>query len=129
MAVQTGHGTTVGFGTTTGWTPKYTSVAGPSASREVLRTSHLGTATAHTKIPGDLVDFGQYTCEYFYEPAATNAVPPIGAAAETITVTNKGGVTEIFTGFVSGFDTAERVSDNLMRANLTIEVASTIAYA
>jgi len=124
----TGHGTTLTFGTTTGWTPDYISIAGPGATREVLQTTHLGTTGAHTKAPGDLPNWQAVTCEYFYDPA--DGYPPIAAAAETITLTNPdaGDATEVFSGFVSGFEGATRVTDELMKCNLTIEPAGAVTH-
>lgn len=125
---RTGHGTTLSFGTTTGWTPDYISIAGPGATREVLDTTHLGTTGARTKAPGDLPDWQPITCEYFYDPA--DGYPPISAAAETVTLTNPdaGAATEVCSAFVSGFEGATRVTDQLMQATLTIQPAGAVTH-
>ena len=122
MAI-TGHGTTLSFGTTTGWTPDYISIAGPGATRAVLDTTHLGTTGARTKIPGDLPDWQPITCEYFFDPA--DGYPPISAIVETVTLTNPdaGDAVEAGSAFVSGFEGATRVTDDLMRCTLTIQPA------
>jgi hypothetical protein len=129
MAVKSGHGTTLGFGTTTAWTPLYISVSGPNPTRAMLPSTHLGTTGGfHTHEVGDLVEGGELTAEFFYEPE--DGYPPISAAKETITLTNpdSGAATEAFSGAVSGFEGAERVTDQLMRATLTIKVCGAITH-
>lgn len=128
MAVITGHGTTISWGTTTGWTPTCISITGPGATREVLDTTHLGTTGARSKKPGDLPDWQPVTVDYFYEPE--DGYPPIAAVAETITLTNPdaGAATEVFSGFVSGFEGAEHVTDQLMRCTLTIQPAGAVTH-
>ena len=104
MAQITGKGTTFGFGTTTTWTPKYISIGGLSPSRQDLKTSHLATADGYdTFKPGDLVDGGEITLEGFWEPE--NGLPPITAAAETMTATypDSGAATIAFSGYVKSF--------------------------
>ena len=127
MAQKTGTGTTCLFGTTTTYTPKKVSINGPSQSREALNTSHLGTTGTMTKTPNDLIDPGEVTMDVFWDPLDTYA--PIGAAAETITITNNdtGAATEAFSGFVTGFET-QRQLGSLMTATVTITVAGPITF-
>lgn len=129
MPAKTGLGCTLGFGTVTTWTPQYISVGGPNPSRDALETSHLGTTGGFkTFTPGDLVDGGEVTAEFFWDPTTT--YPPFSAVAETITITNNdtGAATEAFSGFITGFEGATRTIGELMRATLTIKVAGAITF-
>ena len=121
---STGHGTTLAFTTTSGWTPDYISITGPGATREVLDSTHLGTTGARSKEPGDLPDWQPFTCEYFFDP--DDGYPPISAAKETVTITNPDTSTEACTAFVSGFEGATRVTDELMRCTLTVQPAGAV---
>ena len=71
MAIVSGHGATLAFGTTSTFTPKYTSIGGFEASRESLDTSHLLTTGARTKTGGDLFDVGSFSAPFFFEPDET----------------------------------------------------------
>lgn len=129
MAQITGKGTTIGFGTTTTWAPKYISIGGVSPSREDLKTTHLATANNYdTFKPGDFVDGGEQTLECFWEPE--NGFPPITAAAETITLTypDTGAATVAFSGYVKAFTVQEAVNETLLRMSITIKVAGPITY-
>lgn len=128
MSQKTGFGTTIGFGTTTTYTPKKLSMTGPSMQREALETSHFATAGGFkTFVADDLVDGGEVTLEVFFDPLDT--YPPISAAPETITITNNdtGAATEAFSGFVTGFDTS-RAMGALMMATVTLKVAGAITF-
>ena len=123
----TGLGTTLGFGTTTTWSPDYLSVAGPSISRGTLQTSHLGTTGGfHTFIQEDLADGGEYSAEFFVDE--DDGFPPFSAAPETITLTNSDGSTEAFTGLVTGYEGPTRTIGALKMATLVIKVAGPITF-
>jgi len=129
MAQITGKGTTIGFGTTTTWSPKYISIGGLSPSREDLKTTHLATANNYeTYKPGDFVEGGDVSLECFWEPE--NGLPPITAAAETITMTyaDTGAATIVFSGYVKAFSIMEAVNDALLRMSLTLKVAAAPTY-
>ena len=55
MALQTGNGVTIVFGTS-GFTPNYTRIGGTEMSRESIETTHLGTTDYKTFVPDDLID-------------------------------------------------------------------------
>lgn len=133
MAQITGRGALIGFGTTTTWSPKYTSIGGASPSREDLKTSHLATAATSgvywdTFKPGDMVDGGEITCEAFWEPE--NGFAPIGVAPETITITypDTGAATVAFSGYVKAFTIGDAVLDSLLTVSITIKVAGAMTY-
>lgn len=129
MAQITGKGTTLGFGTTTTWTPKYISIGGASPSREDLKTTHLATANNYdTFVPGAFVDGGEITAEGFWEPE--NGFPPITAVPETITITyaDTGAATVAFSGYVKTFTIGDAAIDQLLQITTVIKVAGPITY-
>jgi hypothetical protein len=128
MAQKTGLGTTLTFGTTTTYTPKKVSISGPSISRDPLETSHFGTTGgAKTKTADDLYDGGEVQVDVFWDPL--DGYPPVTAVPEVITITHNdsGTATEVFTGFVSGFDKSVGLGE-LMKATLTIAVCTAITF-
>ncbi len=99
-----GTGTTISFGTTS-FVAELLSISGPSASRESIDMSHMGTTKAKVFTPADLVDWGEVTMEIAHAPGAAVHVP-IEEAAEEITITyaDSGSSTLVFTGHVTGYD-------------------------
>lgn len=121
--IQTGHKATIAF-TTSAFTASFTKIGGFEMSRESLDTSHLGTTSYRTKRPGDLVDCGQFECEFFY---GADVQPPITAVAETVTITlpdstsgSGSGATIVGSGYISSFTTPDLVSDQMMVATMTV---------
>lgn len=127
--IQTGHGATLTF-TATGSAPAFTgtfiSVGGFEQGREVLDSSHLGTTDYRTKKSGDLVDPGEFTVEMFFD---VDVQPPVTQADGEYTVrvtypdstsgAGAGGYVE-GGGFISGWSSAELVTDQLMTASITV---------
>ena len=133
-AVDVGHGTTITFGTS-GFTANIESVSWDGIARTVIETSHMGTTAAganqfgnRTFIPGDLVDPGTLTMNIHFNPQ-TN--PPIGAVAETITVTyplvagDSTPATWACSGFVSAFSLTDPMDDK-MTAVLTVKFSGKV---
>ncbi len=88
--VDIGTGATIVFGTS-GFTAEVMSISIDGIDRESIETTHLGTTVpaanqygGRTYIPGDLADPGTTTIEINFNP---DTLPPIGLAAETITIT------------------------------------------
>ena len=127
MPVDLGTGTTITFGTS-GFTANVVSVDWDGIERASVQTSHLGTTTAHTFIPGDLYNPGEISLEIQFDP---DDFPPIDQAAETITVTfplSSGGSTAANwagTGFATGF-TAGVPLEELMTGTLTVKMSGAI---
>lgn len=138
MAIQSGHGATLAFGTTTTFSPGYTSLGGFEATRETLDTSGLATTGVRTKIGGDLYDLGEQTHSYLVDPATlatteansiddilfvggTGSAAPLGA--ETITLTLSGGASFAGSGYVTGFAIEEIATDQLIAASITTQYA------
>jgi len=103
------------------------SVNGPSAAREAIQTTHMGTTTAHTFTPAELVDWGELSVTIAFDPATD---PPIDEAAEELTLTwgNSGANTYTFDGFMTGFEPTAEI-DQRMEANCTIKVDGDVTVA
>lgn len=83
MAADTGHGSTLTFGTS-GFSASIVSMTGVKKSRPVINASHLGTTGAEEKIPGDLEDHEAFEIECHFTPGAAGSIPSTGVV-ETIT--------------------------------------------
>lgn len=84
---DTGHGTTIAFATTTGFTPAVLEIELPEFAREALEDTVLNqTGGKKTYIPDDLYDPGETRVRFQWDQSA-GTFPPISAAAESITVT------------------------------------------
>lgn len=121
MAIDVGTGVTITFGTS-GFTASVMSISHNGISRPVVKTSHLGTTTADTFMPGDLYDAGEVKLSIQFDPAATK--PPIAGAAETITI-DFGTPTIAFSGFVTDWG-YEVPLEELMTAEITIKASGAI---
>lgn len=136
MAIISGHGATLAFGASTGFTPKYTSIGGFEASRESLDTSYLGTTGCRTKVGGDLFDIGPFTSTFFFEPAETATTEDCSfddllfdsgnaAAAETVTIiyNDPTANTQSVSGsaHVTGVAIEDLATDTLLMASVTIQ--------
>jgi hypothetical protein len=132
MAVGTGHGATIAFTTSNTFAPSVISIDGGDVTRPRLDTSHLGTSGARTMIPGDLREVGTWTVTCLANPTtAVLLAPPIGSAAETITITlgktvpaSSAGAIYAGTGFVVSRSYPSVQSDNLMTFTYEISWAS-----
>ena len=134
MAVISGHGATLGFGTYTTFSPKYTTIGGFEATRESLVTSDLSTTGAHTKIGGDLFDVGPFSSTFLFEPelsddtGSNNLDGLLFATGEikadqvvTITYPDTGAATVAGTAHVTGVGLEDLSTDTLCAANITVQ--------
>lgn len=127
MAVDVGTNSTITFGTS-GFSAPLLSIDGPSMSRESFQTSHMGTSTWHTHIPGDLADGGEVTVEYQFE--GDDVYPTlIGLVPETVTIDVAGeGTGEIYS--FSAFATAATPAipfEDIMTASVTLKVSGEVS--
>lgn len=127
-AVNVGTGTTITFGTSS-WTANVTNLSHDGNEREAFDTTHLGTAAVganelnnKTYLLSEVVDGGEITLDAHFNP---DDPPPIGDAAETITITFNGGSTYVFSGGVISNSSAVP-NDGLMTQSLTIKVCGAI---
>lgn len=127
MPVDNGTGGTITFGTS-GFTANISNINWDGMERASIATSHLGTTTAHTFIPGDLYDPGELSLDIQFDP---DEFPPINSAAETITVTyplSSGGTTAAnwaATGFVTGASHVVPL-EALMTGTITVKLSGAI---
>lgn len=127
MGVDNGQGASITFGTS-GFTANIESISHDGLERESIPTTHLGTTTARTFIPGDLYDPGELTLDVQFNP---DDWPPIDQAAETITVTFPLGsgastpATWAASGFATGFNYGIQV-ESLMTGQLTCKFSGAI---
>jgi hypothetical protein len=88
VSADDGRGATLTLGTGTwGTAALITSIQPDAITRAALETTYLGTATARTFIPEDLVDNGGFTIEFLANGSDTNAKIPVYTAPETLTIT------------------------------------------
>lgn len=120
MATDVGTGSTITF--SSGFFAEINSISHGGITRPSINTSHMGTTTAHTKIPGKLFDAGQLNVEMNFRQATK---PPITGAAETVTVTFPGANTWSFSGFMVDFEYSDPFEDK-MTATATIEASGDI---
>lgn len=120
---DTGNTSTITFGTS-GFTANFHMIGSFEQERPVVKTSHLGTSNRETYIPGDLYEPGSFECEFEYDP---DEQPPIGGAAETITITHpvpsgsSNGATAAGSGFISKWSSAELKNNELMVGKCTVQ--------
>jgi len=99
----------VGTGTTltyeSGFHAEILDISPPGASRESIQTSHMGTTSAHTFVPADLVDWGEMTVEIALFPGTT--IPITSDAASTVVAfSDSGSATWTFSSFMTGFESS-----------------------
>lgn len=124
-----GTGTTIVFGTSS-FTAEILNVGQDGIDRIAVQTSHMTTTNSHTFMPGDLVDEGEVTLEFAFNP---NNQPPIRGAAETVTITfpipagGSAGATAQFTGFIKGWDWGAALEEK-MTGTATLKVSGTVTW-
>ena len=125
MPIDLGTGVTIAFGTSA-FVANVMSISHGGIQRPSVDTTHLGTTTARTFMPGDLYDGGEITLNIQWDPAAA-VKPPIGGAVETITI-DFGTPTVSFSGFATGYG-YDVPLEELMTSEITIKVTGAITYA
>lgn len=85
MAVDTGHGATITFGTTGGtWLCRI--IGEVAVDKPPVETSYLGTTTKATFMPADLEKWGEFTLTVLFQ--GSQGLPARSTASETITITH-----------------------------------------
>ncbi len=133
-AVDTPHGTTVAFGTSS-FSANLKSYTLSGQAREMHDTTHLGTAAPganaiHNKtfLESDISDAGNMVMTIHFNP---ENLPPINDSFEVVTVTfplASGDTTPtiyVFNGAVSDFD-EDSPSDGIMMATMTVKISGPI---
>lgn len=100
---QTGNKATLTVTGSTGWTPAITKITPGPATREALEDTVLGTTTGKkTYVPDDVLDWGDFTIEGYYDQSASVITAPITAGANTWTITEPLKANENTAATVSG---------------------------
>ncbi|MBT8046399.1 MAG: hypothetical protein KJN67_04460 [Pontiella sp.] len=126
---DTTTGATITFGTS-GFSQNWQSIGLPGANRGSYDTTHLGTTTARTHAPIDLVDWGTLEIEFDFDP---DDRPPIDQPAETITITwplPSGGSTAatlVGSGFMTDY-TVNGPLEEKMTATATIKWSGDLTF-
>lgn len=127
MPVDNGTGASITFGTSS-FTANITAINGESIERASIETSHLGTTTARTFIPGDLFDPGSISLDIQFDP---DTEPPWNGATETVTITfplSSAGTTAAdweASGFMTSFDYGVPLEE-LMTGTMTVKLTGDI---
>jgi len=122
--VDIGTGITITF-ETSGFTAQILDVTPPGMSRESIDVTHQGTTGQKIFTPGDLYDPGELSFDIHFNPDTT---PPVGSAAETITIRYPSGSTWQFTGFCTGYAPSAPLEDK-MTGTVTVKVTGAITIA
>jgi hypothetical protein len=123
-----GTGATIAFGSSA-YEANLMSLEVSEISRAQVKTSHMGTSGGaqttgyHTYIPGRLVEPPKMTVEFELN---TNALAPITADLETITITFPDASTFSGSGFVSTVGFSVPMEDLM---TMTVEVQGSGAWA
>ena len=138
MAIATGQGATLAFGTTASYLPSYTSIGGPGWTRDSLDTTGLSTTGSRTMIGADLWTIAPISCSFLFDPSllATTAAGSIDdllfdsgdmtadESSITLTLGNTEASTFATSGHVTELQIEELSIDSLMAASLTFQWAS-----
>jgi hypothetical protein len=135
VAADEGHGATLTMGTST-WDTNalIISITPDAITRAAIETTHLGTATARSFIPEDLVDNGGFTIEFLSNGADTNAILPVLAAAETLTITyavmsgNSTGQIITGSGFCTEYTPGSAAVGEVIKGSAKFKWAGTVTY-
>lgn len=134
-AADDGHGATLTLGTNT-WEANalITSIQPDPVTRDVIETTHLGTSTAKSFIPADLVDNGGFTIEFLNNSSDANATLPVLQAAETVTITyatvgaNSTGQIITGSGFCTEYTMGQATSGEVIKGSAKFKWAGTVTY-
>jgi len=131
--IMTGHAATF---VAAALTAQITSINPGGTTRNVIPTTYLGSSTAHTKIPGDLVMNEPWTIELQYVPGIAGQKPEeiLAATAASCTITFPGDAAWTSNAFVNGlgffssFVPGTITTDELLTATATWEWSGVATY-
>ena len=130
--VDTNFKTTIAFATTgAAFAPEILSVKLPGRSVEKIPTTHQGTTTDKTYLPGRIKDNGDLEFTFHYQ---STEVPPVGVVENiTVTLNHRGTPTPTttitFSGFVLSFDPPEWDLDEKMIGRCVVAVTGDVTVA
>lgn len=120
-----------GDGANSTWSPEIVDIVLPSEVAEEIDTSHLGTASARTKIAGALKNNEDMTLTINTDNAD---VPVVGGTNETWTITfpllsgETVAATLSFDGFVKSFAPGTLASNAKMEGSVTLTVSGDTTF-
>ena len=117
-----GHGTTITFDT--GFFAEILSMQWTGIERTVVPATTFGTTGGKAFEPADLTDAGELVVDILH---SSTEVPPLGSAAETVTITWPDAQTHIFTGFMSGYE-INVADEEKVRATARIKATGAITW-
>ena len=119
-AVGKSFGLTIAFATSL-FTAEILGLDGPGESVGDVDTTHQLTTGHKTYLPEDIVEGGEVTFECHYNP---DTAPKVGngGATEVVTLTEPGGATLVWPGYVKGYS-PKRPFMGKMVADVTVKVA------
>jgi len=120
---QNGTGTQIQFGS--GFFAEILDITPAGMERKSIDTSHMGTSTNKTFIPGDLVDNGNLEVEIAFDP---DAIIPIADASESVVITFPDSTTWTFSAFMTAFKPKTPLEDR-MTAQCTLKISGAIMKA
>lgn len=118
-----GTGTTI---TGSGQTANVLSISWSGISRPSVDTTHLGTTTARTFMPGDLYDPGELTVEFELKANQTWGTT-LSAAATTITITFPDALDWSASGFLTGLEMSVPLEE-MMTCTATYKLTGAITF-
>ena len=127
MAALTTQGTgTILTFVTSGFAASLLEISGPSIKRDTIDISNMATTLYLVSEPVDLADPGELTAKFVFDPSL---LPPIHAAAETITINWAGkgaGNTWSFSGYMTAYEPSAMINQR-MEASATIKLAGAVS--
>lgn len=129
MALDTGNGAVIAF-TTSGFSAAFITINGAEFEIPDINISHLETTVSEKFRPGDLINRGEFDCEFFWNGATTP--PTVGQPGatilhETITVTGPtppGGASGpiwIGKGYIKKLKTADYQNNEMQKGKITVK--------
>jgi hypothetical protein len=123
--IATGHGSTITFATSA-WAAAIISIGSFEMNRGKLDKTNLASGDYREFIPGDIVDAGSFTLDFF---ADMNSQPPVLADPELVTIkipdsstgtVGAGSPTVAANAFIESASTPEIVTGSLMRGQALV---------
>lgn len=120
----------IGTGTTFTWSTMAGNVLGVrwgGIHFDTIKTSHMGTTTAHTFMKTDLYDGGTVTLDVQFPMTTVNLTSALGTAASTLTITLPGSSTLAATAILTDYEVTVPLEE-LMTASLTFKISGAVTY-
>ena len=131
MTAYLGQGATITIDTVA--VGQILSIEGPSMERAIVDTTHLGTSTLRTFVPG-FGDGGELTIEAQFDNDDAGQQDVLesfeagSATAETIVITTSDSDTFTFSAFVRSFSISQSM-DEVNRVNMVLKVSGNVTHA